>query len=223
MATKSHTAATTLVAALTGIALVGAMAGCAVSPMLPGVEQRPSSPHDSGLDPDTDGDFAVSDLMFAAMMIPHHQQAVDMSTMALEVSQSPDVRDLATRIRDGQLPEIVQMQAWLDTSGFDGEALPGNMMGYEDSGEMDGMPRMGGMGGMATAAELEALEAMTSPEFDEEFLTLMVEHHEGALVMVRMIDNSTVSEVRTLAKDIDRVQRVEITEMNDLMGQTFSE
>ena len=79
------------------------------------------------------------------------------------------------------------------------------------------MGNMDNMGGMASEAELELLRTLSSPEFDGLFLELMIEHHEGALDMVRMIRNSGNDEVRALAEEITRVQREEIAEMRDLL------
>ena len=140
--------------------------------------------------------------MFAEMMIPHHQQAIDMSELALAQSQSEDITDLARRIIDGQAPEIELMQTWIDDSN-DSESM--HMMG--------GM----GMGGMATEEEMVALSGKSGSEFDREFLSLMIAHHQGALHMVHMIESASDSEVRGLAEDIIRVQTAEINEMTALL------
>jgi uncharacterized protein (DUF305 family) len=144
--------------------------------------------------------------MFAEMMIPHHQQALDMSNLALEkASSSPDVKDLAQRIIDGQTPEIALMEGWRE--------------GYEQR-EMMGMMSSGGemmMGGMASDEEMKNLAELEGSEFDTEFLTLMITHHEGALHMVHMIDDSTFDEAAQLAKDIVRVQTEEIEEMKAML------
>jgi uncharacterized protein (DUF305 family) len=220
-------ASTILGAALSAAALVIALSGCGMVPTLPMAGDHPTGSQEDAPDTETTEDaFAVSDLMFAAMMIPHHQQAVDMSNSALDISDSPEIRDLASRIRDGQLPEINQMQGWLDASGFDGDDFPGDMMGPMGQSGLDpieGMPGMESMGGMATEEEIATLSGLNSPEFDQEFLRLMIDHHEGALVMIHMIDNSSVDEVRELADDIDRVQRDEIAEMKDLQEGFESE
>jgi uncharacterized protein (DUF305 family) len=140
--------------------------------------------------------------MFALMMIPHHQQAIDMSELALERSTNPDIQDLATRIIAGQTPEITLMETWIS----DDDGMQGMMSGSS----------MPGMGGMASEEEMDTLATLDSPEFDLEFLTLMIEHHEGALDMVEMIEASTDPEVAGLASDIVRVQTEEIAEMTAL-------
>ncbi len=160
----------------------------------------PSNPGFSMMSSERAGEEQVE--MFAEMMIPHHQQAIDMSQIALERSDSEAVKDLAQRIIDGQTPEIELMSTWISQS--------------EAGGMMSGMG-MPGMGGMASDEEIADLATLTSPEFDRQFLTLMIEHHEGALHMVHMIDDSRVDEVAQLAEDIVRVQTEEIEEMNAIL------
>ena len=144
--------------------------------------------------------------MFAEMMIPHHQQALDMSNLALDkASSSPDVKDLAQRIIDGQTPEIALMEGWREESNQRG--MTGMM---SSNGEMM-------MGGMASDEQMKNLATMEGSEFDTEFLRLMITHHEGALHMVHMIDDSTFDEAAQLAKDIVRVQKEEIEEMKAML------
>ena len=179
---------------------VVSLAACTINVNMPG-SAPPSEATSSSV-----ASYDHRDLMFAEMMIPHHEQAVEMSELALENSTNDSVRDLALRIIAGQDPEIEQMQAWLDSSGGAG----GHHGGH-------GMSHMEDMGGMASEAELALLATLQSPEFDALFLELMIDHHEGALDMVRMIRNSTNDEVRALAEEITRVQREEIAEMRSLL------
>ena len=167
------------------------------------------------------GEFTTNELMFAQMMIPHHEQAVEMSELALIRSTNDSIRDLSERIIAGQEPEIEIMQGWLDradSSVWDGPMGGGsdNPMGQGGMGGMDGMDGMGGMGGMATESELRELALLDSPEFDLMFIELMIDHHEGAIDMVRMISRSDHPEVSALATDIVRVQREEIAEMFEI-------
>lgn len=160
----------------------------------------PSNPGFDMVNSERGGEGQVE--MFAEMMIPHHQQAIDMSLIALERSDNESVKDLAQRIIDGQTPEIELMSTWISHS--------------ESGGMMSGMG-MPGMGGMASDEEMAELGTLQSPDFDRQFLTLMIEHHEGALRMVHMIDDSRVDEVAQLADDIVRVQTEEIEEMNAML------
>ena len=136
--------------------------------------------------------------MFAQMMIPHHEQAVTMSELALENTANPDVIALATAIRDAQGPEIEQMKSWLD--------------GKSES-HMHDME----MGGMLTEAELKELASLKDAAFDQMFLTSMIAHHEGALEMVSMIRDSTKDEVKKLYANIVTSQSAEIEAMKALL------
>jgi uncharacterized protein (DUF305 family) len=174
--------------------LVGLLAACTVnigSPAAPSSEQ---------------GDLAYSanDVMFAQMMIPHHEQAVELSDLALEVSTSRAVRDLAMRIRDGQAPEIDTMQGWVDAEGV------GSMM---EGHSMEGH----GMAGIVSERDFERLRSLESPDFDQLFLDLMIGHHEGALDMVMMISGAENPEVAALAEAIVEAQTAEIAEMEALL------
>ena len=146
-------------------------------------------------------EYSKNEIMFAAMMIPHHEQAVTMSNFALTNTSNPGILDLAQRIKAGQEPEIVQMNTWLD-GGY-------SMMGH------DGHQ----MGGMLSDEDLAKLETLKDKEFDEMFLKSMIEHHEGAIQMTQMILNSSNSEVKTLADNIVSSQTKEIAEMKELLAK----
>ena len=163
--------------------------------------------------------FSASDVMFAQMMIPHHEQALEMSLIALERSTNEDVGELAQRIYDGQGPEIKQMQTWVENGSSmggmshempDGTMMPNDMMGGD-------MMDSSTMAGMASEEQLAGLVSLDSPEFDILFLQLMIEHHKGALAMVQMIDNSTNPEAVALAQEISSTQNAEIDEMTALL------
>lgn len=138
--------------------------------------------------------------MFAQMMIPHHEQAVTMSELALTNTSSPDVLALATDIRDAQAPEIEQMKSWLDGKS-----------------EMDMHSHNMEMGGMLTEAELTELASLKDLAFDQMFLKAMIAHHEGALDMLSMIKDSTKPEVKRLYENILTSQSAEIEAMKALL------
>jgi uncharacterized protein (DUF305 family) len=144
--------------------------------------------------------YSDDELMFAKMMIPHHEQAVTMSELALKNTSNSEVLALATAIRDAQAPEIEQMQGWL---------------GNDDSHDAHshGME----MGGMLTDEDLEKLASLRGDAFDQFFLASMIAHHEGALDMVEMIKDSTNAEVKALAEDIVKSQSAEIQAMKALL------
>ena len=146
------------------------------------------------------GAYSDDELMFASMMIPHHEQAVTMSELALENTTNQDVIALATAIRDAQGPEIKQMQSWLDQSDYSGT----------HAGHMD-------MGGMLSDEELAKLAIAKGASFDRLFLEGMIAHHEGAIEMASMIKDSTKAEVKTLYENIVTSQGAEIEAMKALL------
>jgi uncharacterized protein (DUF305 family) len=164
----------------------------------------------SGSGENAASNYSQQDIMFAQMMIPHHEQALDMSVLALATSTNEDVLDLAQRIFDGQRPEIELMQSWIDSGARDGgmshEMPDGTMM---DDGIMGG----GVMEGMVSDEGIAELSSLESPEFDRLFLELMIGHHEGALAMVQMIESSDNAEVQALAQEIAAAQEAEIAQM----------
>jgi uncharacterized protein (DUF305 family) len=143
-----------------------------------------------------------SDAMFLQMMIPHHEQAVVMSDLALSISKDAEVLKLAKQIKDAQSPEIIKMQGWLTDAGLSED--PGHSMGD-------------GMGGMLSDSELSALKGSTGKAFDKLFLAGMIAHHEGAIHMVMMIENSPNSDVNKLGQDIVKSQTAEIELMKELL------
>ncbi len=193
--------------ALVPVVLSMSLAACTINIGLP--NQNPSHSDSPMGTSETDSDYSMRDLMFAQMMIPHHEQAIEMSELALEVSNSPELRDLAQRIIEGQSVEVDQMRGWLAEAQWDS-----GPMGNRD------MPGSDGMGGMASEEELAELAERRGADFDQFFFALMIEHHEGALVMVRMIAESQNPEVAGLAADIVRVQTEEIAEMESLRETT---
>lgn len=143
-----------------------------------------------------------TDAMFLQMMIPHHEQAVVMSDLALSNSKDADVLKLAKQIRDAQAPEIIKMQGWLTDAGLSQD--PGHAMGD-------------GMGGMLSDSEISTLKGSTGKAFDKLFLTGMIAHHEGAIHMVMMIENSPNNEISNLGKEIVKSQTAEIELMKQLL------
>jgi len=143
-----------------------------------------------------------SDAMFLQMMIPHHEQAVVMSDLALSTSKDAEVLKLAKQIKDAQAPEIIKMQGWLADAGLTED--PGHSMGD-------------GMGGMLSDSDLSALKGSTGKAFDKLFLAGMIAHHEGAINMVMMIENSQDSDVKRLGQDIVKSQTAEVELMKKIL------
>ena len=152
-----------------------------------------------------------ADIHFLQMMIPHHEQALTMSQLAATNGASPEVLALATQIADAQGPEIEQMKAWLVEAG---EPLEGG-----DHGDMGAHHDMA-MDGMLTEDELAALEQAKGPDFDRLFLTGMIGHHEGAIIMAEHVKSAGDDpDVAQLADAIITAQKAEIAQMKQMLGQ----
>lgn len=139
--------------------------------------------------------------MFLQMMIPHHQQAIVISDLAISISKNEDILKLADQIKGAQAPEIDQMKSWLKAAGLG-----------EDPGHS-----MHAMAGMLTDSQLEQLKNSTGKDFDRQFLSGMIAHHEGAVEMVRMIENSSDLKLRDFGEQINQSQSSEITVMKQLL------
>ena len=146
----------------------------------------------------------AADVMFAQMMIPHHEQAVTMSDLMLaKQGISAQVTTLATQIKGAQQPEIDQMRGWLKAWGA---TEGGDHMGH------------GGMDGMLTQQELDSLKTAQGKEAEKQFLTGMIGHHEGAITMAKaVLANGSNTEVKTMAQSIITSQQAEIDEMKKLL------
>lgn len=151
-------------------------------------------------------DHNTVDVSFATDMIPHHAQAVEMADMALAQAQSSEVVALAGQIKAAQDPEIQTMSGWLESWG---EPVPDT----ERMSDTDGMTGMMSQQDMAELAESEGRA------FDTLWLSMMVEHHEGAITMAETeLDDGQSADAKALAQDIVTAQRSEITTMNALLA-----
>lgn len=154
----------------------------------------------------------AGDIAFAQDMIPHHEQALEMSALALAADASPEVTALAKEIQAAQDPEIVLMRAWLRDWGA--EELPHSGGPGE---EPDGHEHV--MAGMATGEQLLALAEARGAEFDALWIDLMVAHHEGAIEMAEQVAQTTDDlEVQALAAEIVATQAQEIERMQGLQA-----
>ena len=166
------------------------------------------------------GDAAASghndaDVTFAQDMIPHHAQAVQMSKMAIDNADSEEVRALAEDISAAQAPEIETMTGWL---GDWDEEVPDTSMMSGDMGDMEGMEDMD-MPGMMSSEEMKGLDGASGSDFDQMFLTMMIEHHEGAIeqAQTEQADGESAEAV-DLAAEIEEAQTEEIATMEDLLA-----
>ena len=164
----------------------------------------------------TTADHNEQDVTFATEMIPHHAQAVQMSEMAVDNAESQEVKDLAADISAAQEPEIEQMSAWLEAWGENVPDTSGGDMGGMDHGGMDGMEDMPGM---MSSDEMDELESASGSAFDEMFLSMMIEHHEGAIEMAQTEQtDGEYPDAIDLAQTIEETQESEIESMKELLG-----
>lgn len=163
-------------------------------------------------DTGTAGGHNDADVTFAQEMIPHHQQAIEMADLAESRAESQEVKDLATDIEAAQGPEIETLTGWLESWGED---VPDEGMSGMDHGDMSSDE----MGGMMTEDEMAELEAAAGAEFDQMFLTMMIEHHEGAIEMAKTEQSEgEFPEAVNMAKEIETTQAEEIQTMQDLLN-----
>jgi uncharacterized protein (DUF305 family) len=141
--------------------------------------------------------FSPSDINFAEMMIPHHEQAIEMSDIAFKNTTNPEVLQLAQEIKDAQAPEIDLMKSW-----------PG-VMESTHAGHM--------MDGMLSDDELDALRKARDAEFDRLFLQGMIKHHQGAIDMALDVKESKNQVVADLSAAIIKQQEIEISAMSELL------
>lgn len=206
---------TTSRAILSGAAVTAAaiaLAGCTINIDVPGNSDRSDKSASSEVN---EAGFSQRDLMFAEMMIPHHEQAVEMSQLAASRTSNAEVLSLAKQIEAAQAPEITQMQSWIDSSGASAGSDGGMGMGLEG---MDPMDHGMGMGGMLTDEQMTALENASGAEFEKLYLEGMIQHHEGAISMARMVTNSNNAEAKKLGDAIVKTQTAEIEKMQQMLA-----
>jgi uncharacterized protein (DUF305 family) len=151
-------------------------------------------------------------------MIMHHAQAVEMTALIPSHTENKDVRSLGARINSSQSDEIKFMQRWLAARG---EPVSMAMPGMPDM-DMLGQP-MALMPGMLTPEQMEALRKAKGAEFDHLFLIGMIQHHNGALIMVKdLFDTAGAgqdAELFNFATDVDSGQRAEIKIMQAMLDK----
>jgi uncharacterized protein (DUF305 family) len=145
-------------------------------------------------------------------MIHHHAQALDMTDLLKTRTSSDDMRKLGQRIELSQADEIKMMQKWLEARGQD---APG-----EHAHHMAGAPMMPGM---LTPEQMDKLAAAKGTAFDRLFLEFMIQHHQGALTMVKELfatpGAAQDSDVFAFASDVDADQRMEIARMSNMLKE----
>jgi uncharacterized protein (DUF305 family) len=159
-----------------------------------------------------------ADIEFMQGMIMHHAQAVEMTALIQSHTQNPEIRSLGARISLSQSDEMKFMKRWLAARGQpESMAMPG----MPDM-DMSGNP-MHAMPGMLTPEQMDALRHASGAKFDYLFLTGMIQHHNGALIMVKDLFDHPGSgqdaELFDFATDADNTQRAEIRIMQNMLKE----
>ena len=172
--------------------------------------------------------WTEADARFMTSMIGHHAQAVEMSRMAPTHGASAQIRTLAARIINAQEDEIRAMQTWLrerrrpvpDPLGIPATAGAAADPHAGHAGMGHGASHAG-MPGMLTPEQMKQLDAARGPAFDELFLVLMIQHHEGATAMVKELFDSPGAAnndaVFKFASDVNADQSTEIQRMKTML------
>jgi len=152
--------------------------------------------------------YTAADVHFMQGMIAHHAQAIYMSRLATSRGANPRLLKFANKIDQSQQAEIRLMQDWLIA----------NKQSAPDTSSWRTMT----MPGMLTPAQLATLDSARGPEFDKQFLHLMIQHHEGALKMVADLLATPLAaqdvDVSVFANDVVTVQTAEIDTMNEMLA-----
>jgi uncharacterized protein (DUF305 family) len=189
----------------------------AIQPGAPGQSSRVLAPGETHAPPAA----TAADIAFMQGMIHHHAQALDMTDLLDSRSQDPYMKKLALRIRVSQTDEIKMMQRWLAARGQDAPDPRAHHMA-----DMPGMPGMDHgvmMPGMLTPAEMARLAAAKGPEFDRLFLEGMIQHHGGAIAMVKDLfatpGAGQQSDIFAFASDVEADQQMEIDRMTAMLKE----
>ena len=184
-----------------------------VQPGAPGEPSRTLTPEElAEIEPP---DHTEKDVAFVQGMIHHHAQALRMTALVPKRSTRNDLKRLALRMDGSQVTEIEQMQSWLEQRDVGAPEL------HRAHGHAHGVGQ-GPMPGMLTTAQMTKLTKAKGNAFDRLFLRFMIQHHRGALTMVRDLyaANAGVEpEVDALARHIDSDQTIEIARMEELLAR----
>jgi uncharacterized protein (DUF305 family) len=205
---------TTRLACAIACLLAAAGSALAQSPRLvqPGAPGQPTREITAAEASDTSGvRHGAADTRFMQGMIGHHAQALEMVALVESRSQSADLKRLALRIDVSQRDEMQMMREWLTRRG---EALPDPHAHHMAHGQMPGM---------LTAAQMQHLAGARGAGFDRLFLTGMIQHHEGALTMVKELfatpGGGQEAEMFDFASDVEADQAMEIARMRALLKE----
>lgn len=157
-----------------------------------------------------------ADVEFATRMIPHHAQAIEMVVLAQDRPLDPEVAGLRDQVREAQVPEVETMTDWLTAWG---EEVPATSLDHGHAEHGTGGIDLEGMPGMMTAEQMEELEQSADGAFQELWLQMMIEHHEGAIEMARTEQrDGEFPDAIALAEAIEAGQEAEVGAMEALLA-----
>jgi uncharacterized protein (DUF305 family) len=185
-----------------------------IQPGVPGAPSKTLPPSTTAQPPQR----SQADIEFMQGMIMHHGQAVEMTALIPSRTENKDVRSLGGRISLSQSDEMRFMKRWLLARG---ESVSMAMPGMPDM-DRSGSP-MHAMPGMLTPKQMNELRQAKGAEFDQLFLTGMIQHHNGALVMVKQLFDTPGAgqdaDLFDFATDVDNTQRAEIRIMQNMLKE----
>lgn len=153
-------------------------------------------------------DVNDADVAFVQGMVPHHEQAIQMSELVIANGDDPTVIALAEQINAAQGPEIDQMKTWLDDWDI-------------DPAGSDGMDGMDGANGMMSDDEMDMMSEAMGADLDRMFLETMIRHHQGAIRMAEVeLEEGSNADVLALAQGIIDGQQAEIDQMQSMLEDT---
>ncbi|MFJ5222801.1 DUF305 domain-containing protein [Streptomyces sp. NPDC088400] len=158
------------------------------------------------------GAFNDADVTFAQSMIPHHEQALEMSALADGRASDAEIKKLAGEIEKAQDPEIRTMKGWLKSWGKE-EAASDSMPGMDHGGDS-------AMSGMMSEQDMADLKAAKGTDFDRMFAELMIAHHKGAITMAEDAQkNGRDATAKKLAGDVVRTQSAEVDTFQKILDR----
>ena len=215
----------TIIYSFVGLLTSGGLAGLLIANRTQAQSIHPDQPARTQAPAPQSSMMTRPDQHFIEMMIPHHQDAVEMANLAMIDAKRPEIKKLAAAIKRDQTREIQQMRGWY--KAWYGKDVPQVAMGTGMMVNGQGMMGSGqGMGqGMMTQNGMmhtDLIVLKNASDFDKEFIYQMIPHHLMAVHMAQMVLNQrTRPEIRTLAQSIIKSQTVEIKQMQQWQQAWF--
>ncbi|MGE2692090.1 DUF305 domain-containing protein [Mycolicibacterium pulveris] len=197
--------ATRIIAVFAALATALLLSSCSQSESADGHtgHQQPDTPAITG----EPAGYNAEDVAFATNMIPHHEQAIELSAMVPDRSTNPELIALAEQISATQQPEINTLRVFLVQWNENPDAATG-----------EGHAHHGDMQGMVDEATMAQLRSLSGQEFDTLWLESMISHHEGAVDMARAeVANGENVDAKRMAQTMIDTQQAEITQMQQML------